>query len=64
MELLIGDGILYSGIDRVDSSVGYEIGNIVPACKICNFAKSNLTQDDFKSWAKRISAMAEQWSNQ
>lgn len=45
---------IYSGIDRVDSKAGYIKNNCVPACKICNFAKSNMTLDEFASWAKRI----------
>ena len=55
----------YSGIDRIDSSVGYEPNNVVSCCKICNYAKSNLTKDDFINWAIRVAehskAMAEQW---
>ena len=47
---------LYNGIDRVDNSKGYEINNVVPCCKICNYAKRDLSQQDFISWAKRIVA--------
>lgn len=57
----LGDGMLYSGIDRVNSSIGYVIENVVPACKICNFAKSNMTIEEFRDWAIRAGAMAEQW---
>tara|TARA_S200002703_G_scaffold159045_1_gene171246 strand:+ start:3060 stop:3620 length:561 start_codon:yes stop_codon:yes gene_type:complete len=57
----IGGGLKYSGIDRVDSGRGYTIENIVPACKICNYAKSNMSIDEFASWAKRLGAMATQW---
>jgi len=35
------------GIDRVDSSKGYESDNCVPCCKECNFLKSNLPLDSF-----------------
>ena len=35
------------GIDRIDSSIGYIIGNIVPACKTCNFMKNVLSVSDF-----------------
>jgi len=48
--------VLYNGIDRVDNSKGYEINNVVPCCKICNYAKRDLSQQDFISWAKRIAA--------
>lgn len=57
------DGVLYSGIDRVDSSIGYSKENVVPACKICNFAKSNMTLEEFRDWAVRVGAMAEQWGS-
>lgn len=35
-------GIPYSGIDRVDNSKGYFIGNVVPCCKECNFLKQRV----------------------
>ena len=37
----------YNGLDRVDSSLGHEIGNIVPCCYDCSKAKSTLTRDKF-----------------
>lgn len=52
--------ILYNGIDRIDSHVGYEIGNIVPACRTCNFAKNDLSYDEFILWLRNI---AKVWSN-
>lgn len=52
---------LYSGIDRIDSLKDYTRDNVVPCCKICNNAKSNLTTIEFKAWAMRLKAMAEQW---
>lgn len=45
---------LYTGIDRVNSSKGYELTNIVPCCKICNRAKSDLTQEEFYKWIGRV----------
>lgn len=44
----------YNGIDRVDSDKGYEDGNVVPCCCICNRAKSTLSQDEFYSWVKKV----------
>jgi hypothetical protein len=38
---------VYSGLDRVDSSKGYELSNVVPCCKPCNIAKSDMSQDQF-----------------
>lgn len=58
----LGDGYKYSGIDRVNSIKGYTYENVVPCCKICNYAKSNLTFEEFKKWAIRIGQMADQWS--
>lgn len=44
--------IKYNGIDRIDSNRGYEIGNVVSCCKICNHAKMDLKQEDFYTWIK------------
>lgn len=43
-----------NGIDRLDPSGHYELGNCVPCCKHCNRAKSDLTQKEFFSKIKRI----------
>jgi len=40
-------GILISGIDRKDSSLGYVPGNCVPCCWECNSAKGALLYDEF-----------------
>lgn len=45
---------IYSGIDRLDPSFGYEIGNVASACHQCNWAKGELTVAEFKEWAKRV----------
>lgn len=59
----IDNGLLYSGIDRIDSHQNYDEGNVVPCCRICNYAKSNKTIKEFEEWAIRIGkkAMAVQW---
>ena len=53
---------------RIDGKWDYEPNNVVSCCKICNYAKSNLTKDDFINWAIRVAehskAMAEQWGDQ
>ena len=46
--------IVYNGIDRVDSSLGYTPENSVTSCKRCNIAKNNMTIEEFKEWVKRI----------
>lgn len=62
------EGYDHNGIDRADNSIGYEPNNVVPCCKICNYAKSDMTQKAFLCWANRVSkhsvAMAEQWAGQ
>lgn len=47
---------VYNGLDRIDNSIGYEIGNVVPCCWKCNVAKGAGTVDEFREWVKRISA--------
>ena len=32
----------YSGLDRIDSGLGYTFGNVVPCCRFCNVLKSSL----------------------
>jgi hypothetical protein len=38
----------YNGIDRIDSSKGYEKDNIVPCCQWCNIAKKDMSVEEFK----------------
>ena len=45
---------LYNGIDRKNNEIGYEEYNCLPCCKDCNFAKRELSYDDFISLVKRI----------
>jgi hypothetical protein len=47
-------GIVYNGIDRKNNSIGYEIENVVPCCKFCNFAKSNSSVEEFGAWINRL----------
>ena len=49
----------YNGIDRVDSSKGYEPNNVVPCCKVCNTAKNTLSVIEFLEWAKRLATFQE-----
>lgn len=48
--------ITYNGIDRIDSSKGYEAGNMVTCCQICNKAKLAMSQADFLAWGLRFSS--------
>jgi len=49
-----GDLIKTVGIDRVDSSLGYVTGNMVPCCSMCNFMKLTLSQEDFIAKCKQV----------
>lgn len=46
--------IKYNGIDRINSSRGYSTDNCVSCCSQCNWSKSDLPQQEFLSWAKRV----------
>lgn len=43
-----------NGIDRIDSNIGYEIDNCVPACAQCNYMKNDLTLTDFNEHLRQI----------
>ena len=45
---------IYNGLDRKDSSLGYELDNVVPCCANCNYAKSTMSVVEFITWAKRV----------
>lgn len=46
----------YNGIDRLDSSKGYELENCVSCCWACNNMKGTLSVDDFIKQCKLIVA--------
>ncbi len=46
----------YNGIDRIDNSRGYQLDNCVPCCGQCNWAKKDLTYDEFLSWIRDLLA--------
>lgn len=48
----------YSGLDRLDSSFGYEIGNVVPCCCTCNTAKNDVDPATFKAWLLKAATHA------
>lgn len=43
-----------TGVDRIDSSKGYIMGNCNPACKTCNISKWTLSKTEFLGMVKRI----------
>ena len=44
----------YNGLDRIDSALPHNLENVVPCCVICNRAKSNTSQFDFKEWIGKV----------
>lgn len=46
--------ILYNGIDRRDSGLGYTPENCVPCCFTCNRAKWTYAEEEFLSWVCKI----------
>jgi hypothetical protein len=53
-------GFAHNGIDRVDSSMPYIEGNVVPCCGVCNKAKGTRSKEEFLSWAKKIAEFSNQ----
>jgi len=49
-------GFIYNGIDRCDSSLGYNLINCVPCCSFCNYAKRDDEEDAFIAWLDRVAA--------
>ncbi len=45
---------LYNGLDRIDSKKGYIKGNVLPCCRKCNLAKSDLTYQEFIEHISKI----------
>jgi hypothetical protein len=45
---------LYNGVDRINNDLGYVENNVAPACKQCNVAKLNYTEEQFLSWIKTV----------
>jgi hypothetical protein len=37
----------YNGLDRVENSGGYTVGNCVPCCAVCNRAKNSMGYNEF-----------------
>lgn len=40
-------------LDRIDSSKGYTLHNVVGCCKECNMAKGSMSFEQFVSWIER-----------
>jgi hypothetical protein len=44
----------FVGMDRVDNTRGYERSNVVPCCHTCNWAKRDMTAEQFQTWIKQV----------
>ncbi len=53
----------YNGIDRIDSSLTHVIDNIVPCCRWCNFAKSDMSLADFHNWIRNVQSFRSALAN-
>lgn len=47
------------GLDRIDSSVGYIITNVVSCCATCNEAKMDRSQQEFIEHCRKVAATFE-----
>jgi hypothetical protein len=56
MTMELGKGVVHTNcsIDRIDSSLGYEPGNVQLVCRAANVAKSNLSENDFLNLCKAV----------
>lgn len=48
-------------VDRLDSTIGYEIGNVVLCCSRVNLMKGPLSLDEFKDFIERLAANMRGW---
>lgn len=50
-----GNQIETIGLDRVDNTKGYILGNVLPCCTLCNLMKRTMTADNFIAHCRVIS---------
>lgn len=55
------DGVVwkYNGLDRIDSSKGYDSDNVVACCWECNRMKRDMAAQDFLAHARKVAQHAE-----
>lgn len=46
--------VLINGVDRRDNDKGYTEENCVSCCSICNIAKNDLAEAEFREWIARL----------
>ena len=42
------------GVDRLDNYLGYSVDNSVASCKRCNYAKNDMSLNEWQDWINRI----------
>jgi hypothetical protein len=42
------------GIDRVDNADGYTLENSRSCCKVCNYAKNTMSENEFLAWVTQV----------
>lgn len=45
---------LINGVDRRNNTIGYNKENCVSCCKICNYAKRDLSEQEFEDWINML----------
>ena len=53
---VVMSGYAANGVDRVDNSIGYIVGNIVPCCSACNKGKGKMSRENFIKMCKAVAA--------
>ena len=49
------DTLKCNGIDRIENERGYVLDNVVPCCPRCNYAKRDMSLQEFAAWALKLS---------
>lgn len=49
-----GSIYLYNGIDRSNNKLGYTAENCVSCCHRCNYAKNQMSREEFLNWIKIV----------
>ena len=47
---------LCNGVDRMNNKIGYEVGNCVPCCDLCNYMKRSMRVEDFLTHIRKIAS--------
>lgn len=53
-ETYLKNTTFYNGIDRIDNNKGYFLMNCVPCCKKCNYAKRDMSIEEFEEWIDQL----------